>query len=936
MMSNRLKNSLRAFSLGVLLISFIPIHQAARAAPAIPPVDMFQLPWEQGLAWVALDGFDDGSNRLSGSPHNHLNGGAVDFAPRATMFKGEDTSNFWVTAAADGTIVEISKCHIKIAHAGGWVTEYQHLANLQVQLGDAVTRNQRLAIIANALSQPVCPGSEPPDIPHLHFVLRPNMVGATFAGWEFRYNSFWNNTTFRKDGKTVGLFKPLLNVMAQPAPTPTIPPTSTPDSSQATATPPGGLPTNTPDLFATSTPTPFDQITQTPDLFSTFTPTPFGQFTDTPDPFATATPTPFGQVTNTPNPFASATPTLIDQFTNTPDSFVSATPTPFDQFTNTPDSFASATPTLFGQFTNTPDLLASATPTPFGQFTNTPDSIASATPTVSGQVTDTPIPFASATTTPLGQFTNTPDLFATATPTLPDQFTSTPDQFVTATPTFIAQATNTPSPFATPTQTPTVLGGPFVSTTVDPAILIVGETALARVRLHNVPAAGYASAEFTCTINPALVEASNIVVMSLFGTDAVTIINAPRAGNFIVAISGAKGSKATADGVVFTFNVRALQAGQTTIDCTARVSSGNQTLTPLPSSAAVLTILELTPTPTNTPIPVFTATPTSPVEDWFTFTNLAYGFEFKYPPQGVIADGRTDNFARLDLPFVQGTNLREKYLEVIVVENLSVCRSPLATQSMLDSSETVVINGIPFLKETGGDGAAGNLYQWVAYSTPRGNACISLDFILHSLNPGNFPTPPPVFDYAGETAVFGQIVETFSWLALPTPTPSEQQTATPVGSPFATFTPVASPTSTVVPFGMLAGQVLASKPVTISLYNQDSILAASIPVNPDGTFLFTVSPGAYTLTASASGHLSAQASVTVTGGGTATLPTIDLPAGDIDNNGVIDQFDAMTVGMSYNTAIPAAADLNNDGIINVLDLEILARNYRKTGPVVWQ
>ena len=66
------------------------------------------------------------------------------------------------------------------------------------------------------------------------------------------------------------------------------------------------------------------------------------------------------------------------------------------------------------------------------------------------------------------------------------------------------------------------------------------------------------------------------------------------------------------------------------------------------------------------------------------------------------------------------------------------------------------------------------------------------------------------------------------------------------------------------------------------------------------------------------------------------MPTISLPAGDIDNNNVIDQFDAMTLGMSYNTATPEAADLNNDGVINVLDLELLARNYRATGPVAWQ
>ena len=48
-------------------------------------------------------------------------------------------------------------------------------------------------------------------------------------------------------------------------------------------------------------------------------------------------------------------------------------------------------------------------------------------------------------------------------------------------------------------------------------------------------------------------------------------------------------------------------------------------------------------------------------------------------------------------------------------------------------------------------------------------------------------------------------------------------------------------------------------------------------------------------------------------------------------------------GLSKRRAIPdtglaaqRSPDLNNDGFINVLDLELLARNYRKTGPVVWQ
>ena len=130
--------------------------------------------------------------------------------------------------------------------------------------------------------------------------------------------------------------------------------------------------------------------------------------------------------------------------------------------------------------------------------------------------------------------------------------------------------------------------------------------------------------------------------------------------------------------------------------------------------------------------------------------------------------------------------------------------------------------------------------------------------------------------------------------------------------------------------------MLASKPVTVSLYNPDNSLAASVTANADGTFSLTAPAGTYSAKATASGFLSAEGSVTLTGGSTSTMPTISLLAGDIDNDNDIDQFDAMTIGMSYNTAVPAAADLNNDGIINVLDLELLAQNYRETGPTTWQ
>ena len=136
--------------------------------------------------------------------------------------------------------------------------------------------------------------------------------------------------------------------------------------------------------------------------------------------------------------------------------------------------------------------------------------------------------------------------------------------------------------------------------------------------------------------------------------------------------------------------------------------------------------------------------------------------------------------------------------------------------------------------------------------------------------------------------------------------------------------------------GTLAGQVLAGKAVTVSLYDDTDALVASTPANEDGTFSVMAAAGTYKVVASADGFLSAEsAAVVLTADATTTLSPVTLLAGDIDGNDVIDQFDAMTIGMSYNGTDPAAADLNNDSVINVLDLELLAANYRLTGPIVW-
>ena len=319
-----------------------------------------------------------------------------------------------------------------------------------------------------------------------------------------------------------------------------------------------------------------------------------------------------------------------------------------------------------------------------------------------------------------------------------------------------ANEISTPSPTTLPT-------GAFVSTEASPTNFQIGETALISVKLNNVPVEGYKSAEFTCAYNAGLVEKSNIAFTDLFGLEPVTALHDPQNGTFIVAIAGANSNRATTSGTVFSFSAKGLQAGQSAIQCTARLSKGDNLAIDVPSIGADLTIL--------------------------------------------VADGSPT-------PFVPPTEIPGHH------------EHPAATSPALES-----------------------------------------------------PTP--------------------------------------------------------LPTGSLSGQMLASKPVTVRLLDANQVEeVTSVFPNPDGTFLMAPLPGDYTLVATASGFLSYQGSVTIAAGDSVVWPTTSLLAGDVDGNHVIDQFDALTIGMNYTASTPEAADLNNDVVIDFLDLELLAENYRQTGPTI--
>lgn len=868
------KTSTRLFLILAIFLVAVPTSVFASTAP---PVDMFQLPWEQGKAWYPYDGLDNGLKRSSTSPHNYNMGGALDFAPRAKMTVGEDTSNDWVTAAAAGTVYQVGSCYVKIDHGNGWITEYWHLDKIQVTTGTKVSRNQRLAIIHNNKTQQVCIGNEYPG-PHLHFVFRPKVLDTRFAGWTVNYNLFTNITTFSKSGQTVGRLQPLMNIPdlqianrgildwninyegnidayrqerwslmlvdeakfeinVTPKGIGLVPVIVLLDASGNEITRASGtLSTTQPAGFyyvdvRSEAGTGYYNIiaTKSESGGSTVTPSPTASETGTFTPTVTAT------LNGSETPTATGTGTLTGSETPTATGTLTGSETP--TATETPIGFATHTPTSTGvpdtstpepsTDTPTPTLTVTATFTP----TSTPDfeqtaiaatqtSNAATLTAIANEATQTAISasetanaatltaiangatqtaiaatqtFDAQTQTAIaGTLTATADA-ATQTAIVGTQtaiagtLTATADA-ATQTSIAITQTANvgtqtaiaatqtsdaamqtaiagtltaqpgiqtsiagtatanaltmtasastfTPSPTNTATVVPTPVG-PYVLVDVIQPTLTLNQTSLVNVSLNNVPAEGYTSTEFVCTYDPAVIEVSNILAAELFGSDPASALSGPQNGQFILAIAGSNGKKATSSGTALTFSVRGLQVGQSTVQCTARVSMGQGNLEPIAYIPDVVTVIDVSVTPTPT---------------------------------------------------------------------------------------------------TGG----------------------------------------------------------------------------------------------------VTGQVIASKPVTIRLYDAQNTLVISQVANPDGTFSLQVPAGTYTIMASADGFLNAQGFLTITNGGIVTKPTINLPAGDIDGNSVIDQFDALTIGMNYSGSLPAAADLNNDGVINVLDLELLAANYRLSGALAW-
>jgi hypothetical protein len=196
------------------------------------------------------------------------------------------------------------------------------------------------------------------------------------------------------------------------------------------------------------------------------------------------------------------------------------------------------------------------------------------------------------------------------------------------------------------------------------------------------------------------------------------------------------------------------------------ISTSQPTFT-VESATATEALVPATVPPTDAPEPASTLP-----AGWLIYQDAAYGFEIDYPDSGIPVNGNpptigTENAVRIDLPFLQGTNLTEKYLQVNIGSgDQESCSSPFTKGYSPGAVETTSekIGDLIWKREHQTDAGAGNFYEFTAYTIARNGVCVTLSFLLHSTNPDNYDTPPAEFDVRAESMVFEQIVQSFQWV----------------------------------------------------------------------------------------------------------------------------------------------------------------------------
>jgi len=153
---------------------------------------------------------------------------------------------------------------------------------------------------------------------------------------------------------------------------------------------------------------------------------------------------------------------------------------------------------------------------------------------------------------------------------------------------------------------------------------------------------------------------------------------------------------------------------------------------------------------------------------WKTYTSDKYGFEIKYPDTSTLKQVSAPRVLAVDLPIAEvgmGTNIDGKSMEIAAVEQSS-CLESYRVDPL--SHDAVVINGIHFIKETGGEGAMGHGYRYIDYLAKNNNLCIEMLFTISSFNDLKIPEYNGGkafvrYDLTKEEPLINQIVSSFKF-----------------------------------------------------------------------------------------------------------------------------------------------------------------------------
>ena len=189
------------------------------------------------------------------------------------------------------------------------------------------------------------------------------------------------------------------------------------------------------------------------------------------------------------------------------------------------------------------------------------------------------------------------------------------------------------------------------------------------------------------------------------------------------------------------------------------------TLPTQPPTSVAPTPTQVPPTTTATATEASTAIPTQDeIAGWSSYHDDEGKFSLLYPSDWRRWD--TSGYPVIfSVEVPPGTTLGEKQMRISVIQGVSECSNANAG-GPVDTAPPENIttpSGLTFLKESGADAGAGNVYQLTSYSILNGSTCVTITFVLHSSNPQMYDTPPPDYDPVAESQVFAKILNTLQF-----------------------------------------------------------------------------------------------------------------------------------------------------------------------------